>query len=327
MKEIKFNCGSLKIRICLNCWSTNKTNNSKTPTANIGIAASGAGRYKISHLHQYLLVGSNFKDLSLDTSKLLRKPIKDTTWVNIEHVDYVVSPDKKFRIAFSHFQEIRMATYEGVFTLLTNKDNIIDKFDPITAINSRLCCWTDDSTYFAVATGHSPSGYLIVKLTELDFAFIKIANPYLDISFHNDKFSVGYSDEQVVLTNSTQTLGGDVLEIPIKKMIKPNDLIFDLGELTFYPRQQLNDLAKLIKSDKEYNLQLIDGGYNEFKGLFPQNTKQVYNNRQLEIYQLEAFAEYGDKKSQEWLEMIKLKTLNNYNRWTKVSDYIGLLKR
>jgi hypothetical protein len=129
------------------------------------------------------------------------------------------------------------------------------------------------------------------------------------------------------LTNSTQTIGGGVLEIPNKKMIKPNDLTFDLGELIFYRRQQLNDFTKLIKSDKEYNLQLVDGGYNEFKGLFPQNTKQVYNTRQLEIYQLEAFAEYGDKKSQEWLELIKQKTNNNYNRWTKVFNYIGFLER
>ena len=110
-------------------------------------------------------------------------------------------------------------------------------------------------------------------------------------------------------------------------MLKPNDLTFDIAELVFYPRQRRNDLTSLIESDKEYNLQLIDGGYNKFEGVFPQNTKQVYNTRQLEIYQLEAFAEYGDKKSQEWLEMIKRKTNNKYNRWTKVSDYIGFLKR
>ena len=65
----------------------------------------------------------------------------------MQHVDYVVSPDKEFKIAFSHFQEIRMMTYEGLFTLLDDKDNIIDKFEPLTAIDSKLCCWTDDSTY------------------------------------------------------------------------------------------------------------------------------------------------------------------------------------
>lgn len=263
----------------------------------------------------------------MDISKLLRKPIKDTTWVDMQHVDYVVSPDKKYKIAFSHFQEIRMMTYEGLFALLDDNDTIIEKFEPLTAISQRLCCWTENSKYFAVAIGHSPSGYLIVRLPHIDFSFIKMVNPYLDISFHRDKFVVCYSDEQVALTNSTQTIGGGVLEIPTKTMIKPNDLTFDFLDLPFYPRQQLTYFTKIIKSDKEYNLQLIDGGYNEFKGVFPQNTKQVYNTRQLEIYQLEAFAEYGDKKSQEWLEMIKLKTNNNYNRWTKVSDYIGFLQR
>ncbi|MDQ6815582.1 MAG: hypothetical protein M3040_17775 [Bacteroidota bacterium] len=263
----------------------------------------------------------------MDISKLFRKPIKDTTWVDMQHVAYVVSPDKKYKIAFSHFQEIRMSTYEGLFTLLDGNDTIIEKFEPLTAISNGLCCWTSDSNYFAVAVGHSPSGYLIVRLPEIDFAFIKMVNPYLDISFNGDKFLVGYSEEQVALTNSTQTFGGGVLEIPTKTMIKPCDLTFDLSALTFYSRQRLNDFAKIIKSGKEYNLQLIDGGYNEFKGVFPQDTKQIYNTRQLEIYQLEAFAEYGDQISKEWLEMIKQKTGNNYNRWTKVSDYIGFLKR
>ena len=245
----------------------------------------------------------------------------------MKHVEFVVSPDKKFKIAFSHFQEIRMLIFEGLFTLLDEFDTIIEKFEPLTAISQNLCCWKNDSTYFAVGVGRSPSGYLIVKLRQLDFSFIKIANPYLDISFHKDKFVVSYNDEQVALTNSTQTFGGGVLEIPNKNMIKPSDLTFDLSDLAFYPSSQLKDLSNLFKSDREYNLQLIDGGYNEFKGIFPQSTKQVYNNRQFEIYQLEAFAEYGDKKSQEWLEMIKNKTQNNYNRWTKVSDYIGFIKR
>jgi len=245
----------------------------------------------------------------------------------MDYVHYVASPDKKFKIAFSHFVEIRMSTYEGLFTLLDDNDTIIEKFEPLTVVSERLCCWTDDSTYFAVAIGHSPSGYFIARLPELDFTFIKMTNPYLDISFLKDKFVVGYNDEQVALTNSTQTFGGGVLEIPSKTMIKPNDLTFDLSVLTFYSRRQIKDIPNLIRLDKEYNLPLIDGGYNEFKGVFPQNTKQVYNTRQLEIYQLEAFAEYGDKKSQEWLELIKQKTNNKYNRWTKVSDYLGFLQR
>jgi hypothetical protein len=247
--------------------------------------------------------------------------------VNMDYVQYVVSPDKKFKIALSHFQEIRMSTYEGLFTLLSDNDKIIEKFEPLTVVSERLCCWTDNSRYFAVAVGHYPPGYLIVRVPELDFAFIKMTNPYLDIKFQEDKLLVGYSDEHVAVTNSTQTLGGGDLEIPSKTMIRLNDLTFHLSDLTFYPRQKFSEMTKIIKSDKEYNLQLIDGGYNKFKGTFPQNTKQVYNTRQFEIYQLEALAEYGDKQSQEWLELIKLKTGNKYNRWTKVSDYIGFLQR
>ena len=246
----------------------------------------------------------------------------------MQSVDFVFSPNQKFKVAFSHFQEIRMGSYEGLFTLLDNNDCIIDLFEPITAINSNLCCWTENSIYFALSVRHFISGYFIVRLPELDFAFIKMINPYpIDISFEGDKFIISYNNNQVALSNSTQTFGGGTLEIPSKKYIKPKDLNFDLKNLIFYSRQQLNDLVKLTKAHKEYNLELIDAGFNEFKGVFPKNTKQVYNTRQLEIYQLETFAEYGDKKSQEWLELIKQKTNNNYNKWTKVSEYIGFHER
>lgn len=186
----------------------------------------------------------------MDVSKLLRKTIKDTTWVDMQHVDYVVSPDKKYKIAFSHFQEIRMSTYEGLFTLLDDNDTIIEKFEPLTAISNGLCCWTRDSNYFAVAVGHSPSGYLIVRLPEIDFAFIKMVNPYLHISFNGDKFFVGYSDEQVALANSTQTFGGGILEIPTKTMIKPNELTFDLLDLSFIQENNLTTLQTLLNPVK-----------------------------------------------------------------------------
>lgn len=163
----------------------------------------------------------------------------------MDYVQYAVSPDKKFKIAFSHFQEVRMMTYEGLFNLLDENDTIIETFEPLTAISENLCCWTDNSNYFAVAVGHSPSGYLIMRVPQLDFAFIKMVNPYLTISFSNNKFIVGYSEEQIALTNSTQTLGGDVLEIPTKTMIKPDDLSFDLSDLTFYPRQSLLNYPRL----------------------------------------------------------------------------------
>jgi len=266
----------------------------------------------------------------MDASKLLRKPIKDTTWVDMSSIKYVDSPDDKYKIALSHFQEVRMGWYEGLFTLIDNHDNIIDKFDPILAVSSNLCCWSIDSTCFAIAVKIATStyGYLIVKTRDLHFSFIKMSDPFpWDISFNNNVFTISCNDSYVEVSNSTQTFRGGNLEIPSKQYFKPDSIRLNIDELTFYPRLQLNNLAKITETDREYNLKLIDGGFKQFMGIFPINTTQVYNTRQLEVYQLEAFAEYGDKKAQEWLELIKQKTKNNYNRWTKVFDYIGFLER
>lgn len=261
-------------------------------------------------------------------SRFVRKPLGDLTWVDIENVYYSISPDKTYKIAFSHFQETTMGSYEGLFSLLNAEDRIIDNFEPLTASNPDHCCWTEDSNYFVVSTIRYLSGYLILKLPELEFAFIKMINPApLEISLANKTLTITYNDKQVLLANSNQTYKGGILEIPSKKRLKPEDLHFELKNIPFYSRSKLANLEILTISDPQYRLDLIDGVFNEFNGKFPQNTKQIYNTRELEIYQLEAFAEYGDKKSQEWLDLIKQKTNNNYNRWTKVWQYIGFLER
>ena len=82
-----------------------------------------------------------------------------------------------------------------------------------------------------------------------------------------------------------------------------------------------------MAQDKVYNHELIDGGFNEFHGTLPQDTVTGYNGRAFEVYQLQAFAEYGDKISQYWLDEIKRKTNNNYNISHRVSDYIGQRRR
>jgi len=77
----------------------------------------------------------------------------------------------------------------------------------------------------------------------------------------------------------------------------------------------------------EYRLEPIDGGFREFKGVYTQTTMDKYNTLQLEVYQLEAFAEYSDTQSQEWLEAMIKKTKGKYSKWEKVSNYLGIQRR
>jgi hypothetical protein len=192
-------------------------------------------------------------------SRLKRKLLGDLTWVDMEKVYYSISPDKTYKIAFSHFREFRMGSYEGLFSLLNDDDKIIDNFETLTADNSNHCSWTADSTYFTLSTCRYLSGYLIIKLPELDFAFIKMANPTpLDINFENHTLIQSYNNDQLLLTNSVQTVGGGILEIPSKKSLKPNDLHFDLNNIPFYQRPKLENLETLTSMDTQYRLDLID---------------------------------------------------------------------
>jgi hypothetical protein len=263
----------------------------------------------------------------MDTSKLLRLPLKDENifGVDKETIKSIISPNKEFKVVFSHFHEMRMGFYESLFSLLDSQDNTVDKFEPLKAISNNYCCWSDDSKYFTLAIRFERTyGYFIVHLPSLDFALVKIFNPYpLDISFRNHAFVIAYNDRQICAANTNQLFGGGTTALPYKKYFKPTDLLFNLPDLKFNSRDRLQDIATITESDKEYRHDLIDGGFNEFNGSFPQDTISGYNGRAFEVYQLEAFAEYGDKISKFWIEEIQRKTNNKYNRWNKVSDYIG----
>jgi len=255
--------------------------------------------------------------------------MKDLNWVDNENVMQVFSPDQKYQVVFSHFHEIRMGVYECLFNLLDNNEKIIDRFEPLTAISSNDCCWAENSACFSLAVRVEENyGYLFIHLPSLEFAFIKIFNPYpLDISFDSDNFIITYNDEQVKAANTNKLFGGGSNTLPYKKYIKPNDLVFKLSDLQFFKRDKMKNLNSIIESYKEYKHELNDGGFNEFKGVFPQDTITGYNGRSFEVYQLEAFAEYGDKVSKLWLDEIKNKTFGTYNKWNKVSDYISFRKR
>jgi hypothetical protein len=212
--------------------------------------------------------------------------------------------------------------------LLDDRDNIIDGFEPLTTFSNQKCCWNNNSNIFVIAVSRFTYGYLLAKVPDLEISFIKMLNPYpLDIYFKKDALVISYNNHQLELLNSTETFGGGHVEIPVKRYLNPKEIELQIENLTFYPRQNLPDLLSLTKSEKEYCLEPIDGGFREFKGVLPQSTMQVYNQRQLEVYQLEAFAEFGDEQSKEWLNAIKKKTNENYNKWQKVTDYIGFQKR
>jgi len=264
----------------------------------------------------------------MDASKLFRKPLTDQKWNDPGNVTIVPSPDGQYKIIFSHFFEVRMTLYHGLFNLLDSRNNILDRFEPLVAYGSQNCCWNDTSTLVALGIASYGYGYLFMQLPEKKVAFVKVPDPFpLNISLTETALILSYDEYSLSMKNSTQTFGGGPLEIPTKYYLKPKDIEIQLGSVRFFPRFELNNLEVLTKNDMEYRLDPIDGGFREFKGVFPETTKDVYNTRQLEVYQLEAFAEYGDKQSQEWLEAIRAKTKGKFSKWEKVSNYLGIQRR
>lgn len=172
----------------------------------------------------------------MDASKLLRKPYPVKRWDQSEDVTFVPSPDKKYKIAFSHFVEERMGSYRGLFSLLDEADNIIDGFEPVTTYTDKMCYWNGDSSVFALPTADFNYGYLLVKVADLSVSFIKVTNPHPTIlQFKSDVLVVSYDEYQLSLQNSIQTFGGGPLEIPCKVYLKPPDIEIPLNKLTFFP--------------------------------------------------------------------------------------------
>lgn len=251
------------------------------------------------------------------------------TWIDNESTVVVSSPDNRLKIVFSHFFEVSMGANECLFSMFDNQNTIIKNFEPLKAVNSRNCSWSYDSTFFSLAIrADDKYGYILVDAKTLNFAFVKVSNPYpLCVEFSENILAINYKDEQVDLANSDKLVGGNMTELPYKRFSKPKEIKLRPESLTFYTIDELKNISRFTEFNEEYKLELIDEGFAEFKGKFPQNTVSGYNGRPFEVNQLETFAEYGDKVSEFWLKLIKEKTNNTYSSWSNVSDYIGLRKR
>jgi len=61
-------------------------------------------------------------------------------------------------------------------------------------------------------------------------------------------------------------------------------------------------------------------------GQGPKATNQEFYGRQMEVFHLDLFAEYGDETAKKWLSELQRKTNGEYSEWDRVTKYLGVQK-
>jgi len=229
-------------------------------------------------------------------------------------------------IIITHEWEFEKDSRTYIFHLIDNHSTIIESYEPFST-NGQIF-WSPNGKQIVVGVDLPKDGYLIHDIQNNSFAWVKNTSmEMLNIRIDEKEIIFEFPKDELDRFNGCyqKPFGRESNELPIIKYEYPKTSEFVLKDLKFYPREILKNISNL--SENEINLYPIKVGYLPFDGILPQNTYDGYNGRDFEVYQLEEFADYGDPQSIEWLNQIKNKVGSDYNKWAKVSEYLGLLKR
>jgi hypothetical protein len=258
--------------------------------------------------------------MNIDPDFLIRKPYIGNPYVDYSsEVQYHKSPNNLYFVTISHCWEYRMGSNACLFNLITNDGKIVEDFVPYTT--GGTVAWSDDSQFLAVRINEQNEGILIMDLALHQFAFIRSRCRHF--SFQNNAICFTIPERDIKSMNSDRLVGGGTTELPRIKYLKPPDVFIPLAGLTFYDKSSLKNIAEHANDIQEIILEPLQDGFWPFYGKFPQNTLDGFNRQEFEVYQLEAFARFGDEQSLKWLEEIKSMKDKKYNRGLRVSCYLG----
>jgi len=262
--------------------------------------------------------------MDINPKKLLRKPaLKDK--ITGDHLVEIPSPNRQWTVVTSHNWEMGNNWWVCLFTLFNAEGKIVNQFSPLAAVPDSAV-WTANGRFFAIAGFSSEFFYFIYDVMKEQFALIRIANPYpLALSFHSPQtILIAVKGAELQQSN----LGWDEpnKEVPLERYVAQPPLNFLLSELTFYPEGKISSVPKLLGGQPQHDLKIVRDGIWPFDGVGPQSTDQEFYGRQMEIFHLELFAEYGDATAKEWLKEINRMTKGKYSKWDQVAKYLGVRK-
>jgi len=231
------------------------------------------------------------------------------------------SPDKKYKLTYSDFEEPRMMMSICRFSLTDLQTNEQINFEPLWAIGigQHGFSWSEDENFVSLPVVNPPNGnlitesFLVYDIRKQKFASIHFNNCWvLNGHCHNNYIEIEYEDSQI----------SDGIEhnlYPSKNFTKPENLRFKFAELIWTDIMELQQFNEINRDAIIHEFKPVDNGWREFKGQLPQTTEII-------ISRLEKFAEYGDAQSKEWFDEIKEKT-SKINYWVNASKYIGFKRR
>jgi hypothetical protein len=256
-----------------------------------------------------------------------RGPIQNCS----DELTVVPSTDRQHAVVFSHGWEMTMMNWSYFFTLLDKDLCVVEKFDQMRS-SETSCSWSGDSSMFAVS-GSAWQGLLIWNLHRRTYAIVRISSRQFVFRFqHTSDLLIQFNPDQLRAMNSNAVFGGGKAECPVKRFKAPADSIVPGRDLRWHKGDKLSDLEKIAKESSMIDMNATADGFYPFTGKFPATTTDVFNGRNLEVFQLEIFAEYGDKQAQEWLREVKKRVPTDSShwaraRWTPVSKHLGFQAR
>ena len=237
------------------------------------------------------------------------------------------SPDGRLALAFEDTAEVSNGFYVSRISVRKCDGTDWKTLGDLEAFGL-FGCWNTTSDIFAVPAGSIETLFLFNVRSDC-FAFVRVKLVFtLDFTFPEpDQLNVKTRPDQLVAANSSYVLGGGHCEFPVKRFKAPPDRTFNFSDLVWRSRCDLDQLENHIHETQCIDMSLIPDGYFGFQGKFPESTVQTINGRPLELWHLEEFAEYGDPQSRDWLFAAKRIAGTKYNRWHRVSRYLGVLYR
>jgi hypothetical protein len=261
--------------------------------------------------------------LNINHKSLLRPPVREGQYFE-DRLAEIPAPDGRFAVVTSHDWEPENGWWLCLFTLMDTKGSIVNRFEPLAGVPGK-CLWSLDSRYFMIAAFANGYFYFIYDVTTERFALIRIANPYpLAATFQSGHIVVAVEEEE--LKNANVGWDEEVQEVPLERYSASSPLAFRIQNLEFHSRSEQTKVPRMLASLREHNLEIYRDGLWPFHGQGPKATNQEFYGRQMEIFHLELFAEYGDETAKRWLAEVQRRSKGKYSKWDQVTKYLGELK-